>query len=45
MSSVLDRIAARIGQEPEATKPAEGSMGLGRRTFMLWLAANMPGSR
>lgn len=40
MSSVLDRIAARIGQEPEATKPAEGSMGLGR-TFMLWLAANM----
>jgi nucleobase:cation symporter-1, NCS1 family len=40
MSSVLDRIAARIGHEPDATEPAEGSMGLGR-TFMLWLAANM----
>ncbi|HET9302518.1 MAG TPA: cytosine permease [Propionibacteriaceae bacterium] len=40
MTSVLDRIAARIGHEPEATDPAEGSMGLGR-TFMLWLAANM----
>ena len=40
MTSVLDRIAARIGHEPEITKPAEGSMGLGR-TFMLWLAANM----
>ena len=40
MSSALDRIVARIGQEPEATTPAVGSMGLGR-TFMLWLAANM----
>jgi NCS1 family nucleobase:cation symporter-1 len=40
MSSVLDRIAARIGHEPDATQPAEGSMSLGR-TFMLWLAANM----
>ena len=40
MSSVLDRIAARIGHEPEAAEPAEGSMSLGR-TFMLWLAANM----
>jgi nucleobase:cation symporter-1, NCS1 family len=40
MSSVLDRITARIGHEPEATEPAEGSMSLGR-TFMLWLAANM----
>ena len=40
MSSVLDRIAARIGQEPEATRPAERSMGLGR-TFMIWLAANL----
>jgi purine-cytosine permease-like protein len=40
MSSVLDRLAARIGHEPDATEPAESSMGLGR-TFMLWLAANM----
>jgi purine-cytosine permease-like protein len=40
MSSVLDRIAARIGHEPDATQPAKGSMGL-RRSFMLWLAANM----
>ncbi len=40
MSNVFNRIAARIGREPDATQPAEGSMGLGR-TFMLWLAANM----
>lgn len=40
MNRMLDRIAARIGQEPDATEPAAGSMGLGR-TFMLWLAANM----
>ena len=33
MTSVLDRIAARSGHEPEATEPAEGSMGLGR-TFI-----------
>jgi hypothetical protein len=29
MTSVLDRIAARIGHEPDAAEPAEGSMGLG----------------
>src|SRR5689334_21650561 len=40
MTSVLDLIAARIGHQPEVTKPAEGSMGLGR-TFMLCLAANI----
>jgi NCS1 family nucleobase:cation symporter-1 len=40
MSSVLDRITARIGHEPDATQPAEGNMGL-VGTFMLWLAANM----
>jgi hypothetical protein len=34
MTSVLDRIAARIGNEPDAAEPAEGSMGLGR-TLML----------
>jgi nucleobase:cation symporter-1, NCS1 family len=38
--SVLNRLTARIGHEPEAAEPAEGSMSLGR-TFMLWLAANM----
>src|SRR5215203_3571717 len=38
--SVLDRLTARIGHEPEAAEPAAGSMSLGR-TFMLWLAANM----
>ncbi len=35
-----DRIAARLGGEPDFERPAEGTMGLGR-TFMLWLAANM----
>jgi len=40
VSSVWTRIVGRIGQEPDAAEPAEGSMGLGR-TFMLWLAANM----
>jgi nucleobase:cation symporter-1, NCS1 family len=35
-----DRVAARLGEEPDLERPAEGTMGLGR-TFMLWLAANM----
>ena len=40
MSSVWKRIAGHLGEEPDSTQPAEGSMSLGR-TFMLWLAANM----
>src|SRR5688572_10485693 len=35
-----DRVAARLGEEPDLERPAEGTLGLGR-TFMLWLAANM----